>query len=350
MKIAVLIPPFTTLPAKGQGGTERVAEGMINELVKRGHDVTLFGAGDCQPRCKFHQVFKKTITDEKFDSAEIESSRPLRIETAYITKVMKYLSDHDGEFDVVFNHLRGGYLLLPLFEKLRTPVISVFHLPLFEEIILALEDFENPLVTSISNSQRKPAGDRINFLATVYNGLELSEFEFNSNPDDYFVFIGAMGEHKAPHLAIEAAKKAGTNLKLIGGKTREPYFSEIVKPQLDGTQIQYLGEIDSPTRNELLKNAKGFLFPINWEEPFGLVVIEAMACGAVPIVFDHGAMREIIDDGIDGFIVSDVDQMSQRIREIRSIDRKKCREKVEQKFTYEKMVDGYMQAYGKIKK
>ncbi|PIT97442.1 hypothetical protein COT77_01450 [Candidatus Berkelbacteria bacterium CG10_big_fil_rev_8_21_14_0_10_41_12] len=349
MKIAVIIPPFTTLPTIGQGGTERIAEGLINELLKRDHEVTLLGAGNCQTKANFVQIFRRTISEQKFDNAFVEASRPLRIETAYITKVMKYLADHDGEFDVVFNHMRGGFLIMPLAQKLKMPIISVFHLPLFEEVIDAVSQFENPNVISISNNQRKPAGDRINFLSTVYNGLDLSEFEYNDKPENYFMFMGAMGEHKRPHLAIEAAKKAGVKLVLVGGKKREPYFSEMIAPRIDDENVKYLGEVESVERIKVFKNAKGFLFPINWEEPFGLVVIESMASGTPVIAFNHGAMSEIIDDGKDGFVVENVDEMAEAIGKIDQINRSLCRKKVEEKFTYGKMVDGYLEAFETIK-
>lgn len=350
MKIAVVIPPFIALPAKGQGGTERIAEGMINELIKRGHNVTLLGAGACKTKAHYAKIFPKTISEQQFDSSSVEGSRALRIETAYIAKVMQYLADHDGEFDVVFNHMRAGYLLLPLAQKLSTPIISVLHLPLFDEVIDVLSQFKKTNYISISNNQRKPAHNRVNFLSTVYNGLDLSEFEFNATPGDYFVFMGAMGEHKNPHVAVEAAQKAGVKLVMIGGKKREPYFSKKILPHLKKGHIEYFGEVSNLKRVEILQNAKGFLFPINWEEPFGLAVIEAMACGTPVIAFNHGAMSEIIDSGQDGFVVKDgVSAMVKAIGSIGKIERKLCRKKVEENFTYEKMVDGYLEAYKKVK-
>lgn len=350
MKIAVVIPPFITLPAEGQGGTERIAEGMINELINRGHQVTLLGAGDCKTKAGYVKIFDRTISEQKFDPNFVEASRPLRIETAYITKVMKYLSDHDGDFDIVFNHMRAGYLFLPLAQKLSTPIISTLHLPLFDEVVDVLSNFDCPNYVSISNNQRKPAKNKVNFLGTVYNGLDLNEFEFNDSPKDYFVFMGAMGEHKNPHIAIEAARKAGVKLILIGGKKREPYFSEKILPFIDKSNIKYLGEVSGPERVRVLKNAKGFLFPINWEEPFGLVVIESMACGTPVIAFNRGAMNEIIDNGKDGFIVNNTNEMVEAIRRIGKIDRRLCRKKVEDKFTYKRMTDGYLQVLEKIKR
>lgn len=348
MKIIVIIPPFAAIPVSGQGGTERIAQGMIDQLITMGHDVTLIGCGACKTKAKFVQIFPKTIGEQKFDSAYVEASRPLRIETAYIAKVMKYLQDHDGEYDVVFNHMRGGFLLLPLAEQLKAPIISTFHLPLFEEIVDVVSQYQQPNVVSISNNQREPAQDKINFLATVYNGLDIDEFTFNDKPDEYFLFMGAMGEHKSPHLAIEAAKKAGVKLILAGGKKREPYFSEKIAPQIDDDQIKYIGEVTGQERIDLFAKAKGFLFPITWDEPFGLVVIEAMACGTPVIAFNKGAMAEIISSGEDGFVIENVEQMIEAIKKIDTIDCKKCRQKVEERFTYEVMTGNYLRAYQKI--
>lgn len=350
MKIAVLIPPFTQLPAIGQGGTERIAEGMVNELLARGHEVTLFGAGNCQTKAQFVQIFPKTIMNQGVDLSKVEASRPLRMETAYITKIMKYLSDHDGEYDVVFNHMRGGYLVMPLAEKLKTPIISTLHLPLFDDLVDALSQFENPNIVSISNSQRKAAGGRVNFLGTAYNGLDLKEFVFNQKPNDYFLFVGAMSEHKSPHLAIKAAKIAGAKLILAGGKIREPYFTEKILSQVDGNQIKYVGEVKGIERINLFREAKGLLFPVTWLEAFGLVAIEAMACGTPVIAFNAAAMPEIIDNGKDGFLVSNEGEMAEKIKVIDKIDRALCRSKVEEKFTYQKMVDSYLSLFEIAKK
>lgn len=345
MKIAVIVPPLGTLPARGHGGTERIAQGMIDELIRRGHQVTLIGAGDCQTEAEFVQIFPKTISEQKFDSAYVEASRPLRIETAYIAKVMKYFQDHDGQFEVVFNHMRGGFLLLPLAPHLISPIISTLHLPLFEEVVDTLAQFDNPNIISISNSQRKPAGGRVRFLATVYNGLDPEEFPFNNQPEDYFFFMGAIGEHKSPHLAIDAAKAAGVKLTLAGGKIREPYFSNQVKPKLDNDQIKFVGEVEGKQRLELLSKARGLLMPITWEEPFGLVMIEAMACGTPVIGLNHGAVPEVIENGQTGFVVNSVEGMAEAIGRIDQINRRNCRQEVEKRFTYQTMVDGYLAAY-----
>ena len=341
--IAVIVPPFTTVPPKGQGGTERIAHEMIEGLVKRSYKVTLFGAGKYKGSANFVQIFKKTITERKIDTTYIEASRPLRIESAYMARVMREIIKRvkrDGEFDIIFNHARGGYLFLPLSLFLKTPIVSIMHLPIFKEVAEVLASYKKPNIITISNSQRKGFPE-INYLATVYNGVNLSEFEFCEKPKNYFLYMGAIGEHKNPKEAILAAKKAGIKLILAGGKKREPYFSKEVKPLIDGRRIQYLGEITDKRRVNLLRHAKGFLFPIKWQEPFGLVMIEAMACGVPVIAYPNGAVSEVVEDKKTGFIVKNVAEMVKAIKAVDKIERKKCRQRVERYFSAKKMIDDY---------
>tara|TARA_Y100000310_G_scaffold344890_1_gene460274 strand:+ start:2975 stop:4039 length:1065 start_codon:yes stop_codon:yes gene_type:complete len=338
--IAIIVPPFTAVPPKGQGGTERIAHEMIQGFCKRGYKVTLFGAGRYKGSAKFVQVFTKTIAEQRIDTTYIESSRPLRLETAYLASVMQELLKRERQFDIVFNHARSGYLFLPLTHFLKTPVVNILHLPLFEEMAKVLAFYKRSNVVTISNSQRK-GFSQVKYLATIYNGVHLSEFQFQQKPKDYFLFVGALGEHKNPKEAIQAAKKAGVKLILVGGKKREPYFSKEVKPLIDGKQIQYKGEVAGKQRINLFRSAKALLFPIKWEEPFGLVMIEAMACGTPVIAYRHGAVKEIVKHGKTGFIVRNVTEMAGAIKKINLINRKVCRAHVEQHFSTEKMLDGY---------
>jgi len=340
IRIGIIVPPFTTVPPKRQGGTERIAYQMIEELIRRGYKVTLFGAGRCKTSAQFIQIFKRTISERKIDTTFIESSRALRLESVYIARIMQELIKRKKEFDIVFNHMRGGYLLLPLSKFLKIPVVSVLHLPIFKELGELLLRYKNPNIVTVSNNQRKPA-PKVNYLSTIYNGVDLKEFRFSNNPKDYFLFAGALGEHKNPKDAILAVKKTNSNLILIGGKKREPYFSKEIKPLIDNKQIKYLGEVSNKKRVELFRKAKALLFPILWEEPFGLVMIEAMASGTPVIAYPNGAVKEVVKDKETGFIVKDVKEMARAIKEIDKIDRKKCRERVERYFSVEKMVDGY---------
>ncbi len=346
-KIAIIVPPFTTVPPSGQGGTERIADEMIEGFVKKGYKVTLFGAGRYKGSASFIQIFKKTISERKIDTTYIEASRPLRIESAYTARVMKEIIKREGEFDVIFNHARGGYLFIPLSLFLKIPIVSIIHLPIFKEVADILASYKKPNVITISNNQRKGFAN-INYLGTIYNGINLSEFEFCEKPKDYFLFMGALGEHKNPKDAILAAKKAKVKLVLASGKKREPYFSKEIKPLIDGERIKYIGEVMDKKRINLYKYAKGFLFPIKWQEPFGLVMIEAMACGVPVIAYPNGAVSEVVKNKKTGFIVKNVDEMVKAIKNIDEIDRKRCRERVEKYFSVEKMVDEYEKVIKKL--
>ena len=350
-KIAIIAPPFTTVPPVGHGGTERIIFEKSEELVRRGFDVDVFGCGNFKISGNFRQIFPKTINEMKFDPDIVEASRPLRIETAYLTAVMEILSAEDDKYDVIFNHARGGYLFIPLFEKLKTPIISTFHLPLFEELNIALKNLKKPNFISISDSQRQNAPD-LKYLMTIYNGVNLNQFTYNEKPKDYLLFIGALGKHKGLDTAIEVAKKTGQILKIIGGKKREPFFSEKIAPQIDNKQIILMGEIDGPEKIKLYQNAHTLLFPVQIDEAFGLVMIEAMACGTPVVAFDKGAVEEVVVDGKTGFICpsGDLACLQKSVAKVRQIDRRNCRRLVEEKFTIQIMVDNYLKAYELVKK
>lgn len=349
LRIGIIAPPFTTVPPQGQGGTERVVHQMIEGLAKKGHKVTLFGAGRSKTSARFLQIFKKTISERKVDTTFMEASRSLRLETVYIARVMQEVLKREKEFDVIFNHMRGGYLFLPLADSLKVPVASIMHLPIFKELGELLLKYKTTNVITISNNQRTSA-PKVNYLATVYNGADLDEFPFNQKPKDYFLYVGAIGEHKNPKDAILAAKRIKANLILAGGKKREPYFSKEILPLIDGKQIKYVGEVQGKARIDLYKNAKAFLFPIKWQEPFGLVMIEAMASGAPVIAYPSGAAREVVENKKTGFIVKDVKGMAEAMKKIDSIDRKKCRERVEKLFSLEKMINEYEKVCWKLLK
>lgn len=342
-RIAIIAPPFTVVPPIGHGGTERIVYQMVEGFVKRGYDVTLFGAGECRISAKFVQIFTQVIAGRKLDTAYTENlnSRSLRLETVYLASVINEIIKREDEFDAVYNHARGGYLFLPLQKFLKIPVFTIFHLPIFEELGKFLASFKKPNIIAISNNQRESAPN-VNFLAIIYNGADLAEFEFSPENKDYFLFMGAIGEHKNPKAAILAAKATDSKLILAGGKAREPYFSQEIKPLIDGEQIKYVGEVAGQERIDLLKNAKALLFPTVWPEPFGLVMIEAMACGTPVIGYRNASVPEVVENGKTGFIVDcSVEGLVEGIKNIHKINRTDCRALVENKFSTEKMLDGY---------
>lgn len=340
LRIAVVVPPFSVVPPKGQGGTERVAYQMIEGLSSKGHSLTLFGTGKCKTSAKFVQIFKTPISQMKFNEKFVEGSRTLRLETAYITRVISEIIKREKHFDIVVNHLRGGYLFLPLASFLKIPVISVMHLPLFKELANTLASFKETNIITVSKNQQKGFA-KVNFLGFVHNSVDTKKFSFQPKPKDYFLFVGALGEHKNPKDAILACRKAKKNLIIAGGKKREPYFTKEIKPLIDGKQIKYVGEVFGKKKIKLFQEAKGFLLPIKWPEPFGIIMIEAMSCGVPVIAYPNGAAPEVIKNKKTGFLVKNVSQMARAIKNIDKIDRAICRKHVEKNFTTEKMVAKY---------
>lgn len=354
-KIAIIAPPFTTVPPIGHGGTEKIIDLKIKELIKRGYEVDVFGCGNFRTEANFRQIYPKAISEMEFDKDLVEASRPIRLELAYLTAVMEILSQEDGKYDVIFNHARGGYSFIPLFEKLKTPMLTTFHLPLFEELNLALKNLDKPNFISISDNQRENAPD-LKYLATIYNGVDTKEYSFNEKPEDYLLFIGALGKHKGVHIAVEITKETSKKLKIAGGKKREPFFSDTIQPQIDNDKIVFVGEVDGEEKIKLYQNAKAVIFPVLIDEAFGLIIIEAMACGTPVIAFDRGAIKEIINDKT-GFVCPSEDKnaMKAAVEKLYNMPNSEyekmrfaCRKHIEDNFTIGKMVDKYINTAQKL--
>lgn len=353
MRIAQIAPLWENIPPPKYGGTERVVYSLTEGLVKHGHDVTLFACGTSQTSAKLVSVYP----------------RPLFRDGVAWTNVMYPLLniteafDHADEFDIIHMHLNksSDYLSLPLTRPIKKKVVFTLHFPYptghsAKEKRLdrhaVLQKYKELQYISISNAARK-GGENLNWIGTVYNGIEISQYTFNPTPKDYYLWLGKFNPDKGTKFAIEAAKKAGVKL-IVAGKIDDlegvdyKYFHEEVKPLIDDKQIIYTGEATTEDKDKLYGNAIGFLNPIQWNEPFGLVMAESMATGTPVIGFRNGAAPEIVVDGETGFIVDSVDQMVEKIKELDKIDRKRCRERVEQMFTGEKMVEGYLRLYEKL--
>ena len=343
MKIAMLAPFEEPVPPKKYGGTELVVYNLTEQLVKMGHEVTLLATGDSTTSAKLEPIFEKSLRSDpevnKFDLRDV-------YKYIGVGKVMAYLQKN--KFDIVHNHI--GWRVLAMSELITTPSLTTLHGPLDIQYQQKVYDlFKNSNYVSISQSQRKPMPE-LNYVATVYNGIDISKFKFFPIPKDYFAFLGRMSPEKGPVQAIQIAKKMGAKLVMAAkvDAVDEKYFKEKVEPLIDGEQIKFIGEVDHAGKLELLGNAKALIAPIQWEEPFGLFFIEAMACGTPVITMNRGSVPELIINEKTGFICENEDQAAEKIKIIDSIDGKACFDHVNNNFSSERMAEGYLAAYNKV--
>ncbi len=351
MKIAQIGPLWENIPPPKYGGTERIVYYLVEGLIKNGYEVTLFASGTSKTSAKLISVSHQPLFRKKIPWTNIMYPL-LNITEAF---------DRQKNFDIIHVHLNipSDYVSLPLASQIKNKVVFTLHFPYpislgYADRHLVLQKYRHLNYVSISDSQRK-GGKNLNWIKTVYNGVDINSYNFNPQPDNYFVWLGKFKPQKGVKEAIIAAKKAGVKL-IIGGtidyleKDYFAYFQNEVEPLIDGKQIKFVGELNDKQKNEIYGKAVCFLNPISWEEPFGLVMIEAMACGTPVIAFARGAAKEIVKDGETGYLVNDIDQMVEAIKKIGSIDRKKCRERIEKNFTTDIMVKNYEEVYRQILK
>ena len=338
MRIAQLAPLYEAVPPVGYGGTERVVAGLTEELVRSGHHVVLFASGD-------------SVT-----SAELVPccARGLRLDAAvedpiayYIVQLGK-LVERAGEFDVIHNHI--DYLAFPVAAALRLPVVTTLHgrldLPDLQPVYAQYA--EAPLV-SISNAQRTPLPDAC-WLATVYNGIDLAHFMLREEPGRYLAFLGRISPEKGLADAILIARAANMPLR-IAAKTdpadRE-YFARTIEPMLNSPGIEYVGEINEAQKNEFLGDAYAYLFPVQWPEPFGITMVESMACGTPVIAMARGAVPEVVIPGRTGFVCQTLPEMVGAVQRVRQISRRACRAHVEGRFSVANMAAAYEAVYRRV--
>jgi glycosyltransferase involved in cell wall biosynthesis len=343
MKIALLAPFEERVPPEKYGGTELIVSNVTEGLVERGHEVFLLATGDSQTKANLVSIFPRSIRKEN-----MSNDMKLREALKYlgVGKAIDFLSKID--LDIVHNHI--GWRILPFAGLLKCPTITTLHGPMDAQSFF-YSTFKNQPFVSISNSQRKPLPD-LNYVSTVYNGIDISKLEFSKKSQDYFAFLGRMSPEKGPVQAIQMAKLAGVKLKMAAkvDTVDANYFEKEVKPLIDGKQIEFIGEIGPKEKSDFLKNAKGLIAPIQWEEPFGLFFTEAMACGAPVIACNRGSVPEIVVNGKTGFIINTIEEGVEAVKNIGKINRSDCRKHVEENFTTEKMVDGYEKAYESLVK
>ena len=351
MRIAILGSVALPVPPPFQGGTEWIAYHQAMGLSKKGHEIILFAAKGTAQNFKDSKVEVVEVgggdvvlgsnREKKIDSQLIESSRKLRLEMVYLSQASQKLIENKDSYDLILNNMRGEGVFLPIAKLLNKPFVNVMHLNLFPELAELFKTFNTHIIT-ISNAQRKEFPN-LNYAATVSNCVDVEKFSFNPNPEDYLLMMGTIGRHKNQGEAIAVAKELGMKLVLAGKIRDQDYFEEL-KKDIDGEKIKYLSEIEFEEKLKLYQNAKAFIFPILWEEPFGLVMIEAMACGTPVVAFNRGAVSEVLRDGLTGYVVDNHSQMVEAVKKVGNIDRAACRKRVEENFTVEKMIDSYEQA------
>jgi glycosyltransferase involved in cell wall biosynthesis len=339
MKIAQLSPLIERVPPKKYGGTERVVSLLTEELVRRGHDVTLFASGDSITTAKLESVYSKSLREAKID--EFQAFQLLNAGAAF---------ERAREFEVIHNHL--DYYGLPFIPISSTPTVSTLHGSFNLENRYIYSAYSNLNYVSISNAQRKPL-PTLNYIKTIYHGIDVITFPFSEEKDDYLLFVGRISREKGVHFAIDAARHLHKTLIIAAKldpyqKADLRYFEDVIEPELEGEQIRWVGEVDAEERNRLMSRASCLLHPINWREPFGLVMVEAMACGTPVIAFNRGSVPEILVNGKTGFIVEDLEEMVSVYENISKISPVACREHMEKNFSVVRMVDEYEKVYEKL--
>jgi glycosyltransferase involved in cell wall biosynthesis len=339
MRIAQIAPLWERVPPPAYGGIELVVGLLTDELVRRGHEVTLFASGDSLSLAKLISVHPRAL---RLDST-------IKDYTIYELMQLAAVFDQADEFDIIHSHM--GHATLGYINLVKTPIVHTLH-GIFtsdNEKIFAYAN-KQPYI-SISDAQRQPSLG-LNYVATVYNGIDVNSYDFYPQPAEplYLAFLGRMSPEKGPHLAIEIAKKSGWRLKMAGkvDVVDKEFFEKEIQPHIDGEQIQYLGEANHAQKNALMGGAVATLFPITWREPFGLVMAESMATGTPVIAMRLGSTEEVISHGETGFLCTDIQECIHAIYKVRRLNRYACRRYVENNFSVEQMTDGYEAVYQQV--
>lgn len=335
MRIAQVAPLYESVPPRCYGGTERVVFYLTRELVRLGHTVTLYASGDSRTNARLRPMVPESL---RLNPA---AGDPLALHRQMIETVAR----EADQFDVIHFHVEQ--LHLPVARTLRTAHVATLHGRLDAEA--TARDFrghEDLPVVSISDAQRRPL-PQLNWQATVHHGLSADEYPFRVDADEYLLFVGRVSPEKGLDRAIEIAKRSGRRL-LIAAKVDTPdreYFDTVIQPRLAHPLIEFLGEVDQPTKCELMARAYALVFPIDWPEPFGLVMIEALA-GATPVIaFPRGSVPEVLRDGETGFLVQDIDEAVASVPRVAALDRRRCRADFEARFSAARMAQDYLGVY-----
>jgi glycosyltransferase involved in cell wall biosynthesis len=348
MRIAQVSPPLESVPPSGYGGTERVVATLTEELVRRGHEVTLFAPGDSHTSARLVPTVERALWHSRRDYPDFAPFWAITL-----GEVWRRVS----EFDVVHAHL--DFFGFPLARASSRPVVTTLHgrldLPQLEPLF---EHFADVPLVSISNAQRTPA-PRANWVATVYHGIELDQYTFSPRPGQYLAFLGRIAPEKGIDAAIRVARRAGLPLRIAARKPlpfkNDPevrkdweYFEHVLQPLLSSQHVELVGEVAGKRKDAFLRQAAALLFPIQWPEPFGLVMAEALACGTPVVALRAGSVPEVLEDGVTGFIGETEDDLVDAVQRIDQLDRARCRAEAERRFSSSAMAEAYEQVYARL--
>jgi glycosyltransferase involved in cell wall biosynthesis len=338
MRIGQVAPLYESVPPKYYGGTERVVSYLTEELVRQGHEVTLFASGDSETEAHLVAACPSSLRLDKHCQNQM----------AHHFVMLERLFHHAAEFDIIHFHI--DYLHFPLSRRELITHVTTLHGRLdIPDLVPLYQEFQDMPLISISNGQREPL-PWANWQATVYHGLPVGMYRFREKPGNYLAFLGRISPEKRVDRAIEIAKRAGMPLKIAAkvDPVDSDYFDSVITPLLSNSLVEFVGEISDGEKDEFLGNAYALLFPIDWPEPFGLVMIEAMACGTPIIAYRGGAVPEVMEHGHTGFIVHGMEDAVEAVQRVAQLSRKRCREVFERRFTATRMAHDYVQQFERL--
>jgi glycosyltransferase involved in cell wall biosynthesis len=337
MKIAQVAPLYESVPPQCYGGTERVVSYLTEELVRQGHEVTLFASGDSRTAAELVAGCPKSL---RLNGCQDQLAHHIRM--------LELLNRRLTEFDVIHYHI--DYLHFPTSRLHGRPHLTTLHGRLdIPDLAPLYAEYSDMPVVSISDAQRGPLPMAC-WLGTVYHGLPENLYMPREEPGDYLAFLGRLSPEKRVDRAIQLAGDMGIPIRIAAkvDETEVEYFEQKVKPLLDNPLVDFVGEIGDAEKTDFLGRALALLFPIEWPEPFGLVMTEALACGTPVVAFRRGSVPEVIDDGVTGFIVEDMDEALEAVTRVRTLDRRKCREVFEERFSSRRMTRDYLRLYERL--
>jgi glycosyltransferase involved in cell wall biosynthesis len=338
VKIAQVAPLYESVPPKYYGGTERVVSYLTEALVRHGHEVTLFASGDSVTRARLVAACPRAL---RFDDRCVDPLAPHIV-------LLEHVAQQAGAFDLIHFHL--DYVHFPLSVRCSTPQVTTLHGRLdLPELVPVYQTFPHMPLVSISDAQRTPL-PWLNWQGTVYHGLPEDLHTFRAAPGTYLAFLGRTAPEKGLDRAIAIAQRVGLPLKIAAkvDQADRAYFDAVIKPLLDHPLVEFLGELGPEDRDAFLGQAYALLFPIDWPEPFGLVMIEALASGTPVIAYRRGSVPEVLEDGVTGWIVEGIEEAAQAVERVSRLSRQRCRQVFEERFSTRRMTQDYLQIYRRL--